>query len=1079
MTLISGIPPQECRTGLRRAQVRAERRGGIDSVEAGDDGRTLTVTFLGKAPEGLGPANIRIDGGRRITGIRVLDVAVSRQDDPELDDQMTVTVDRAGDTSTYTLCAVEAGSHGQPGTRPYPGFDPRYACAGFTFRAGCPTDLDCAPVPACPPAARPHPVIDYTAKDYDTFRQLLLDRMTLTVPDWAERHVPDLMVTLAEVLAYVGDQLSYQQDSVATEAYLDTARKRVSVRRHVRLVDYAMHDGCNARAFVTLAVSRDVTLEAGTYRFAAIDVSHLPPQDQPRLGVVMTDEQLRHLPGGVTPVVFEPLVHRDVLLRPAHSEIRFWTWGDEDCCLPAGATAATLRDAWVPARRRAGGAAAGPSRRQKPDPSRPRALALRPGDILIIEEVTGPRTGAAADADPAHRQAVRLTSVTPGVDELYGQPVVEVTWAAQDALTFPACLSSHGGPDCALISDVSVARGNVVPADHGRSITFCGFAPETFTVPPADVTVAGCCPPASGCPDRPDESPAAALIHSLLSAARAGQPVSADDIARLGAIVGAAAIARAGLDAESPPSDQAAELEALLAQLTYPPARTRFRPVLTYAPVTQCTPYPDPAVVAAGQAALIAGIGDRARARVEELWRSARGGHPLTGEETAELTTIFGRGVLDRVRLADGAERALRELLARFGDLLAAKLARTASLAARAAAGAVQGPGIVWEIRHSWGDRYAAGLDQADPALAGPAAAALRQDPRAALPAAQAAGYLTALPGDSPSGEQGAGQPGEQAGGGQLIGVWLPRRDLLAAGPQDLWFAGEAGDDGRLTLRFGDGMHGMPPPAGGELRVSYRVGNGTAGNVGAEAINHLVLCGTSLQGVRAVRNPVGAAGGVDAEPLADVRQLAPLAPRGTLLRAITADDYAALAAQVSGVARAAAQIRWTGSGEEAQVAIEAEGGGIAGDALIAAVTTALEAYRRIGHDLVVGPAELVPLDIELSVCVDPGYQRGHVLDALRAVLGSGTAPDGTPAFFNPAVLGFGDPVKASRLVAAAAAVPGVVSARVTRLRRLSGPDEGELAAGLLRLGPLEVAQCDNAADRPENGRLSIVLGGGR
>ena len=53
------------------------------------------------------------------------------------------------------------------------------------------------------------------------------------------------------------------------------------------------------------------------------------------------------------------------------------------------------------------------------------------------------------------------------------------------------------------------------------------------------------------------------------------------------------------------------------------------------------------------------------------------------------------------------------------------------------------------------------------------------------------------------------------------------------------------------------------------------------------------------------------------------------------------------------------------------------------------------------------------------------------------------------------------------------------SAQVTRLRRLFGPDDGELAAGLLRLGPREIAQCDNDPNRPENGRLSFVLGGGR
>ena len=40
---------------------------------------------------------------------------------------------------------------------------------------------------------------------------------------------------------------------MANEAYLETARRRVSVRRHARLVDYRMHDGASARAWVHAA----------------------------------------------------------------------------------------------------------------------------------------------------------------------------------------------------------------------------------------------------------------------------------------------------------------------------------------------------------------------------------------------------------------------------------------------------------------------------------------------------------------------------------------------------------------------------------------------------------------------------------------------------------------------------------------------------------------------------------------------------------------------------------------------------------------------------------------------------------
>ncbi|MDG4863867.1 baseplate J/gp47 family protein, partial [Streptomyces sp. T-3] len=268
------------------------------------------------------------------------------------------------------------------------------------------------------------------------------------------------------------------------------------------------------------------------------------------------------------------------------------------------------------------------------------------------------------------------------------------------------------------------------------------------------------------------------------------------------------------------------------------------------------------------------------------------------------------------------------------------------------------------------------------------------------------------------------------------------------------------------------------------LELRYRLGGGTAGNVGAEAINHLVLCrdeqaADSTVPVAGVRNPLPAVGGVEPEPLEQVRQLAPLDLRRTRLRAVTDDDYAALASALPGVQRAAAEIRWTGSVQEAHVAIDAYGTGTPPPALLDSVAHALEAYRRIGHDLVVGPARHVPVDIALTVCAKPGHQHGQILAELHRVLGRGRLPGGRLGFFHPDALTFGEPVRLSRLVAAAAAVQGVERVQVTRLQRLFHEDRGEREDGVLRLGPLEIATCDNDPDRPESGRLEITLGGAR
>ncbi|NGO44293.1 putative baseplate assembly protein [Streptomyces ureilyticus] len=1052
-------------TTSRRAKVRAAQLNGVDAVEV-SDGLMLTVTFLGKAPHGLCPENVRIDGGRRVTGITAVDVSVEREDDPELDDRLYVTLDKAGDTSRYRFSLVETDPYGRPGTEPYRGFDQRYHSAYFQFRPDCPTPFDCKDEHERQPEFPTAPVIDYTARDYETIRKLLLDRLALTSPDWVERNPADLGMTLVELLAYTGDQISYQQDAVATEAYLDTARRRVSVRRHVRLIDYAMHDGCNARAYVTVETAGEHTLLAGTYRFASVDVRTLDPHDRPEPGTVIGDGDLAELDERGSVEVFEPVAAADPLqLRAAHNAIRLWTWGGEVCTLPQGATAATLRDEWRDA-----------------ETCEERRLELAPGDLLVLEEVKGARTGTPGDADPAHRQVVRLTSVTPGIDRIEDQPVLEITWAAEDALRSPFCLTTRGGRDCEPVEDVTLARGNVVLVDHGRSLNWCGDGlPETVTVPPAPAVVAPCDPPAFGCWD-PDEGNAPAkLINSLTDKAEHGRSLTADDIRELFEVVGEEATGRAGLGLELagqrhersemgvPPAGgwgrvtpgtayaQAAALRTLLAQSVYPGIVPRFRPVLGRSPVVQAVPFPDLWTVAAGQAERIGAIPGRVKQRLVELWRSARDQDGLGEQEIAELTVIYGLKVLERLELHVHPVRALRELLHRSDTLLDAKLRRVEVLTARARAGTVLDGHIAWEIAQSWGPGYAAGLHPDELVLRGPASAALRHDPRQALPA------VRIHDGDV---------------------TWEPRRDLLDSTSRERHFVGELEDDGRLALRFGDGRHGARPTPGTRLELRYRLGGGTAGNVGAEAINHLVLCGDGdgdfeEPPVAGVRNPLPAVGGAEPEPIEQVRQLAPLDLRRTRLRAVTAEDYAALASALPGVQRAAAEIRWTGSVQEAHVAIDAYGTGAPTDVLLDSVAQSLEAYRRIGHDLVVGRARPVPLDIALTVCAKPGHQHGQILAELYRVLGSGRLPGGRLGFFHPDALTFGEPVRLSRLVAVAAAVPGVESVHVTRLRRLFHEDRGEREDGVLRLGPLEIATCDNDPDRPENGLLAISLGGAR
>lgn len=920
---------------MRRQLVREHRDpkghpdlNGIDYVEISEDQRSIRVYFLAKAPDPISKNNVVISGGRRVTGISATYIDVCRTDDKDLDDCLKITVDKPGDFSDYTLRFVETDKRGRPTDRPLRGFDPRFAEIVFSFKTGCKTDLDCLPAHVCPPRQFVQPEISYLAKDYSSFRQIILDRLSLVMPNWRERHVPDLGIALVEVLAYVGDHLSYFQDAVATEAYLDTARQRISVRRHARLVDYLMHEGCNARAWVFVETNGgDVTLKKNEVAFITL-------HDKALAGVEawLTHEELRRLDlqsGDYD--VFEAMRADEIQLFQAHNEIHFYTWGDFECCLPRGATSATLVDGYLSVlpppppddecgddephqpgydekqhsyddhkldkhrdkeeRHHHGGEHHEPYDHDQPEPKR--RLNLHAGDVLIFEEIVSPGTGEAADVDRAHRHAVLLTKVTLGKDPLRDQadqPVVEIEWAAEDALPFPLCLSAIGNaPDCERLENVTIARGNIILVDHGRTIgrrVVDDKDPEDLGSVPARETLAECT--CTSC------IPEVAIVPGL------------------------------------------------------------FRPRLDEGPLTFGEPLPvvDPYAP------------DSSYDQDE---------YPCPKKETS-----------------------------------------------------------------------AAGL--------------LRQDPRRALPHIT---LTSLLPGDpSPI-------------------DWQARNDLMASGAADNHYVAEIDNTERAVLRFGDGEMGRAPQSGEHFVASYRVGNGAEGNVGPEAISHIVLKnaigGITLQ----PRNPLAAAGGVEPETMDRARLFAPYAFRSELQRAITAEDYATIAARHPRVQSATAILRWTGAWYEVLVAVDPKEKAEADEKLLVEIECMLRSFRRIGHEVRVNKAAYVPLDIELKVCVKSGYLSAHVKAELIDLFSNRVLADGRVGFFHPDNLTFGAGIMLSKLVALAQSVTGVENVVATRFQRFGEPAGRELVDGILKLSAMEIARLDNDRQSPENGKIKFNMVGGR
>ena len=279
--------------------------------------------------------------------------------------------------------------------------------------------------------------IDYLSKDYASFRRVIRDHLSSLIPDWEEQNPADIGNVLVDLLAYVGDYLSYYQDAVATEAYLGTARRRVSIHRHTRLLDYDLHEGCNARALVQVRVKGEMELPKRTQLVTRTTAPTAIEFDSSAYSQILAQ------------MVFFFETMQAASLREAHNEIQFYVPEGGDIQLPMGRTSAVLQDGWADG-----------------DKHKERKLNLKAGDILVFKQIRNPETGDEATADPTCRHAVRLTRAVPYEQGV--QPLLEIGWHPADALPFSMVLKRYAAEE--EKRDVSLACGNIIMADHGRTL---------------------------------------------------------------------------------------------------------------------------------------------------------------------------------------------------------------------------------------------------------------------------------------------------------------------------------------------------------------------------------------------------------------------------------------------------------------------------------------------------------------------------------------------------------------------------------------------------------------------------------
>lgn len=209
---------------------------------------------------------------------------------------------------------------------------------------------------------------------------------------------------------------------------------------------------------------------------------------------------------------------------------------------------------------------------------------------------------------------------------------------------------------------------------------------------------------------------------------------------------------------------------------------------------------------------------------------------------------------------------------------------------------------------------------------------------------------------------------------------WVFYEHLIDASPTTLAYTTRTDAFGRTAVYFGDDVNGRVPFNGAAITVTYRVGGGVSGNVGAGTITNVVSAGDT---VSSVSNLASATGGTNPETNDQIRVNAPRA-LSTLRRAVSLADYGNICFNVVGVAKASA---FGLTPNSVTVYIAPSGGGLPSQPLKQRVLVYL-GDKKVGPSaqVVVTDPTYVPVNISVDVMVRPQYAQSPVLNAVKNAL---------------------------------------------------------------------------------------------
>lgn len=264
--------------------------------------------------------------------------------------------------------------------------------------------------------------------------------------------------------------------------------------------------------------------------------------------------------------------------------------------------------------------------------------------------------------------------------------------------------------------------------------------------------------------------------------------------------------------------------------------------------------------------------------------------------------------------------------------------------------------------------------------------------------------------------------------------LWKEVPSLYGVGPTERVYTTQQDSQAVTTVIFGDGTTGARLPSGQQnVRAKYRKGIGSGGLLKADQLSMLM---TRPLGVKAVTNPLLTIGAQDPEQLSDIRRNANLSVY-TLNRIVSLQDYEDFARAFAGIKKAKAVSTWQGMKEVVHLTLAGENG--------AAVEQGNPIYKNllnaIGETSVEGVAVNVvsykPLSFKVNakISVDSNYQPDLVLT---------TVSDRLNEYYSFANRDFGQHVALSEVSLIISQVEGVVFVDVDVLDFVGGSGRNDL-----------------------------------